>query len=429
MIKNRLFFTSSITRFHKQIVKATDLKKTPNILLSLMLLVAIATSVSCSGDEPVPPTNDDPEEEPETTEFIFGADLSYVNQILDQGGVYLDSGVVESPYKTFAQHGTGLARFRLWHNPTWTKELYGDDGIQLYNDLYDVEKGIQLARSEGMKILLDFHYSDDWADPGNQEIPAAWEDITSIQVLGDSVYNYTLKTLIYLEGRGLLPEYVQIGNETNCGMFISNVPDGFPDCNVCEGGVANFRSVVKRGISAIREVSSTSSINTKIILHVADPSNVNWWFNDVMNNGELTGFDIIGFSYYPIWHNTISLAGLKQNVINFKSTFNKDIMIMETAYPWTNDGADNYNNLFGGNTEIGGYPFSPEGQVAMMTKIAESMIEAGALGMVYWEPAWISSPMVTQWGTGSSWENSAFYDFDGNANSGFDFMTHDYSED
>ncbi len=371
------------------------------------------------------------DEEPvEDDTFYFGADLSYVNQIVDHGGVYKDEGEVRNPYRIFKDHGTNLVRLRLWHNPIWTTEIYDPDGPQQYNDLFDVEKAIDLSKEQGMMVLLDLHYSDFWADPGRQEIPAAWLNIKNINVLKDSVYNYTFKTLKYLNDKGLMPEFVQIGNETNCGMLYEhdeNPVPGFPDCNGCNDQWGNLRTVINSGIQAIRDASAASSIKTKIILHVADPVNISWWFDNVTAGGQVSDFDIIGFSYYPIWHTGVSISQLSDRVAGFKSKYEKDIMILETAYPWTTAGDDSYGNLFGGQAPISGFPYTPQGQLDIMKAIAQELIDGGGIGLVYWEPAWITSDMKDFWNTGSSWENCTFFDFDGNATQGFDFMKHSYN--
>jgi arabinogalactan endo-1,4-beta-galactosidase len=372
----------------------------------LMAFVFINCSEDKGEPEPVNPTADD---------FYYGADLSYVNQIVDHGGIFRDSGVVEPPYKTFKQYGTKLVRFRLWHNPVWTKEVYGAEGTQLYNDIKDVEKSIKSARDQGLEVLLDFHYSDTWADPGKQEIPAAWKEIKSITDLGDSVYNYTFKTLKYLSNKNLLPEFVQVGNETNCGTLYTNAPVGFPACNVCDGNWTNAGIIYNKAIDAIRDVSETSAVKTKVILHVADPKNVEWWFDNMKSKATVTDFDVVGFSYYPLWHNTVSISNLSLSVAAFKAKYKKDVMILETAYPWTTAADDSYNNLFGSQTAISGFPFTKQGQIDMMKELVKEMKEGGGIGVIYWEPAWISSQMKDLWGTGSAWENNAFYDFEGNA--------------
>jgi arabinogalactan endo-1,4-beta-galactosidase len=366
------------------------------------------------------------EQPAETLPFYFGADLSYVNQIIDHQGVYKDDGEIKSPYRIFKAHGANLVRLRLWHDPTWTKQVYGDNGTQLYNDLKDVEKGIRLAKDEGLRVLLDFHYSDSWADPGKQEIPASWKSIKTPSVLNDSVYQYTLKTLQHLNAKGLMPELVQIGNETNCGMLFTDAPQEFPACNVCHGQWQQMGEVVNSAIRAVRTVASSSTTKTKIILHVADPKNLDWWFGNMINNGKVTDFDIMGFSYYPLWHTTVTVNNLSVTVRDMRNKYQRPLIILETAYPWTTESNDDYNNIFGGQTPIIGFPFSKEGQYNMMKALTQAMIDAGGAGVVYWEPAWISSQMKDKWGTGSSWENNAFFDFNGNPIPGIDFMNHAY---
>jgi arabinogalactan endo-1,4-beta-galactosidase len=274
--------------------------------------------------------------------------------------------------------------------------------------------------------LLDFHFSDTWADPGKQYIPAAWKDIVDIDVLKDSVYNYTLKTLQYLQGKNLLPEFVQLGNETNCGMMYSDALPGFPSCNVCNGSWENMGAVLNAGVKAVRDVATTSTIKTKIILHVADPKNVEWWFDNIKSKGKITDFDVVGFSYYPLWHTTVPLDQISNRVLAFKSRYSKMVMILETAYPWTTAAADSYNNHFGNITPLSGFPYSQHGQYDLMVKLTQEVKDGGGDGIFYWEPAWISSPMKDLWGTGSSWENCAFFDFDGNRHKGFDFMKFEY---
>ncbi|HPH47213.1 MAG TPA: glycosyl hydrolase 53 family protein [Chryseolinea sp.] len=381
----------------------------------------ILSLMSCGSNEPDPIV-----EPPIPGDFYFGSDLSYVNQILNHDGVYKDLNIVKDPYQIFKENGNNLVRLRLWHNPAWTKEVYDPAGSQLYNDLKDVEKSITLAKAQGMKVLLDFHYSDEWADPGKQYIPAAWEEIKSITVLKDSVYNYTFKTLQYLNSKGLLPELVQIGNETNCGMFFSEAPTGFPTCNVCDGSWSNMGAVLNAGIKAVRDITATTTIKTKIILHVADPKNVQWWFDNILSQGSVTDFDMVGFSYYPLWHTTVGINDISTSVSGFKSRYLKDVIILETAYPWTTAGDDSYNNQFGPQTPVSGFPFTVQGQYDFMKKLTTEVKDGGGIGVVYWEPAWITSNLKDLWGTGSTWENCAFFDFDGNKIKGIEYMKADF---
>jgi arabinogalactan endo-1,4-beta-galactosidase len=387
------------------------------IQFTLLWMSLFTTLSNCKEDKP---EVSDPLIQPST--FYFGSDLSYANQILDKGGVYKVNNTVKDPYQAFKDMGTTLVRFRLWHTPSWTKNVYDPAGPQMYNDLKDVEKGISKAKAEGMAVLLDIHYSDTWADPGKQEPPSAWKNITGNAILKDSIYQYTSKVINYLKSKSLQPDMVQIGNETNCGMMFSNAPAGFPVSNVCNNQWAASGEIYNSAIKAVRDIST----DIKVILHVADPKNLDWWFGNMTSTGKVTDFDVIGFSYYPIWHTTIGLSQLSGTVKNLKTKYKKDLMILETAYPWTTDADDSYNNIFGGQSPVGGYPFSQQGQRDIMITIVKAMKDAGGMGVVYWEPGWITSNLKDQWGTGSSWENCTFFDYDGNAHAGSEYMKHEY---
>jgi arabinogalactan endo-1,4-beta-galactosidase len=408
------------------------MKAMPRIIISLCIILFICSfcKKADSGNNPNPPADTTSKDTVYTVDkFCMGADLSYVNQILDHSGVYKDSNEVRDPYRIFKEHGANLVRVRLWHTPDWTKTVYTPAGTQMYNDLADAEKTIKKAKDLGMAVNLDFHYSDTWADPAKQNPPKAWVDIKDTATLRDSVYNYTFKVLSYLNSKGLMPEMVQIGNEINQGMLSTNLPTGFPNVNVYspnnkwkEQGV-----MLNAGIRAVRAVAASSAIKSKIILHVADPKNVDWWFTNIISNGKVTDFDVVGFSYYPLWHTTVSFDNLGAQITNFKTKFNRKVMILETAYPWTTSGVDSYSNQFGSETPLTGYPFTMEGQYNFMVALTQKVISAGGSGVMYWEPAWITSQMKDLWGTGSSWENVTFFDFNGNTQKGINFMNYKYS--
>jgi len=351
------------------------------------------------------------------TKFVFGADLSYVNQILEHGGVYKDGGIVKDPYQIFSDHGTNLVRLRLWYNPAWTKTVYGKEGIKLYNDLEDVRVAIRRAKEAGMAVNLDFHYSDTWADPQKQVIPEAWKGL-GYAVLKDSVYQYTYRVLKSLNADGLMPEMVQIGNEINPGMLL-------PVGSYLDNGWGQLGGLINSGIKAVRDVSKESEVRTLIILHVAQPENVEFWFRGATTLGEVNDFDIIGLSYYSKWSD-IQMAQLSGYIRDFRETFGKTVMVVETAYPWTGNGADSYGNIFGNNDAEPGYPLTPEGQYKYLVELTQAIKDGGGMGIMVWEPAWITSQAKDLWGTGSAWENCTFFDFDGNVNRGIDYMTHTF---
>jgi arabinogalactan endo-1,4-beta-galactosidase len=191
---------------------------------------------------------------------------------------------------------------------------------------------------------------------------------------------------------------------------------GFPTCNVCNGDWQRMGIVVNSAIDAVRDAAASSTIKPKIILHVADPKNVEWWFDNLTDatKGNVKDFDIIGFSFYPLWHTDVQVPQLSDNVSRFKSRYGKPVMILEVAYPWTAGSADSYNNQFGSQTPIDGYPFTQQGQLDLMTKITQELLDGGGTGVL--------------WGQGSSWENTTLFDFDGNAIQGMGYMTTTYKK-
>ena len=127
-----------------------------------------------------------------------------------------------------------------------------------------------------------------------------------------------------------------------------------------------------------------------------------------------------------MWHTTIAYYNITTIVADAKVKYNKDVMILEFAYPWTKENADSYGNLFGNQDPVSGFPYTLEGQKDLLIDFTQQMVTIGLSGIIYWEPAWITSQMKDLWGTGSSWENCTFFDFDGNALPAFDYMTYRY---
>jgi arabinogalactan endo-1,4-beta-galactosidase len=349
------------------------------------------------------------------TQFIMGSDLSYANVMEEYGAKYKDSNSVKDVYEIFKNHGNNLVRIRLWHNPQWQIAV---NGSIKYSNLKDVEKSIKRAKEKGMAVLLDFHYSDDWADPARQDIPVAWKG-SNINVMKDSLYNYTLHTLMYLSSKNLTPEYVQIGNENNEGML-------WPTGKVINNDFNNFGGFLKSGINAVRKFSETSDIKPKIILHVAQLQNAEWWADGVINKAGVTDFDMIGLSHYFKWSEVKTMTEIKSIIASLYSKYKKDIVIVETAFPWTNQNADSYQNIFSGTESPLGYTVSKDDQLRYMKDLTQTVIDGGGKGIIYWEPSWISTTFKDRWGSGSSWENNAFFDFNGNVLPAIDYMNAEY---
>lgn len=381
-----------------------------HIIFPVALLVF---SASCSTKAPPLP----PVPNYAWDEINMGVDLSYVNQLEDNGAVFRDSGKQMDPFVIFKNHGANTVRVRLWHSPDWYLPLTGG---KRYSDLADVEKTIRRAKAAGMAVSLDIHYSDDWADPQKQETPKAWAGLPLL-TLRDSVYNYTRSVLNYLAARNLTPEMIQIGNETNPGMC-------FPEGKVVNGSFVAFGELLKSGIRAVRDFSTTSTIKPKVMIHVAQLQDAGWWTKGVIEQAGVTDFDILGISHYSKWSKVNTWTAITDTIRKLVTAYNKPVIIVETAYPFTAASKDSYNNLFGPSDSVAGYPLSPDGQLNYMKDLMQAILNGGGKGLQYWEPAWISSPMKDRWGTGSSWENNALFDFDGNALKGMGYMNAGYKK-
>lgn len=341
----------------------------------------------------------------EKNKLYLGADLSYVNEIEDCGAYYQNEGKKVDPYVLFKEKGCNLVRIRLWHDPVATP----------YSNFEDVKKSIKRAKDEGMEVLLDFHYSDTWADPGHQQIPKAWAGITDTKVLGDSVYNYTRNTLLKLDKANLLPEMVQVGNETNSEIL---QPGEKPKDSI---DWKRNGHLLNRGIAAVRELSKEKGKDIAIMLHIAQPENALKWFKEAKENN-ITDYDWIGLSYYPLW-SEYKFDRLPEAIDRLITTYNKKLMIVETSYPYTMNEVDKAGNILNEKALIEGYPATPQGQKDYMLELVKLTIKGGGSGVVYWEPAWVTSTCKTLWGEGSHWDNATFFD-SGNNNEAlpaFDF--------
>lgn len=338
--------------------------------------------------------------------LYLGADLSYVNEMDDCGAVYRDRGRQVDPFELMAARGGNLVRVRLWNDPIWTR----------YSNFADVERTIRRARAAHLQVLLDFHYSDDWADGDKQRAPAAWAGLDT-QAQARALHDFTLDTLRRLHAHGLMPEMVQVGNETNpelVGGEIARPIDW-----------ARNALLLNAGISAVREVGRETGTRPKVMLHIAQPENIEPWFDAATLAGVLD-YDLIGISYYSKWsHRTIAQLG--ETIARARARYHADVILVETAYPFTNDGEDAAANLLGPDTLIPGYPATPEGQRRYLVDITQMVVDHGGIGVVYWEPAWISTRCRTRWGTGSNWENAAWFSLRGHdALPAMDFLGRTY---
>lgn len=377
----------------------------------LVVMMGPLIGMSCSSDTSTNGDSINTTAHPEDVDFYKGADLSYVNEMEDCGGVYKDeNGTQKDPYQIFHQAGTNLARFRLWHNPDWTD----------YSTFEDVKRSIVRAKTQNFEILLDFHYSDTWADPGKQQIPAAWiQHIDDTEILGQLLYDYTFETLVELSNENLTPDIVQVGNEINAMIL----QDGDLEWPI---DWERNSALINKGIEAVRDFSAQNNTNVEVMLHIAQPENALWWFEQATNSG-ITDFDWIGLSYYPQWSD-YNLSDVDEAFSTLINTYNKKLMVVETAYPFTLENKDAANNIMGADALIEGFPATEQGQLDYLTALSQSIIDSGGQGLIYWEPAWISTTCSTLWGQGSHWDNATLFDHDNDANLGMEFYNLEFSE-
>jgi arabinogalactan endo-1,4-beta-galactosidase len=341
----------------------------------------------------------------------FGADLSFANEMDDCGAVYRENGQPRDVYSLFKEHGANLIRIRIWNDASWTN----------YSNLADVKKSIARAHAQGLQVLLDFHYSDDWADGDKQIVPAAWAKITDQAALAQALYQYTYDTLVALDHDGLMPDMVQVGNEIN--REILGRADWLKDRPI---DWQRNAQLLNAAIRAVRDAGAKSAIKPKAMIHIAQPENVEPWFAAATASG-VTGFDVIGISYYKKWSKE-SMAELGATIKRLTLAYPKsEVMVVETGYPWTTSWADNTNNQLGDDSIDPAYPATPEGQARYLIDLSQTVIASGGVGVVYWAPDWVSTRCTTRWGRGSAWENATFFDFHGNVLPGIDFMRHSYT--
>jgi len=309
-------------------------------------------------------------------DFAVGADLSFLKQAEEHGIVFKDGGVAKPGLQIFKDHGYNWVRLRLFNAPT-----------QLPNNLEYTIALAQDAKKLGYKFLLDFHYSDTWADPQKQIMPKAWEG-KSHKELVTAVFEYTRDSIAAFRDAGVLPEMVQIGNEVRPGML-------WPDGKVPDHW-KNFTELLKSGIKGVDAGRGTNGM-PRIMIHFdkgGEWQASKYFFDHLKAFG--VKYDVIGLSYYPWWHG--SLLDLRGNLNYLARTYHKDIVLAEVAYNWRPSEYREVAPLFAE---------SPEGQREFLdevTHIALSVPDERCIGVFWWEPA-----------VEGRLRSRGFFDDDGNA--------------
>jgi arabinogalactan endo-1,4-beta-galactosidase len=329
---------------------------------------------------------------------MLGADVSSLQRSLDLGARYYDAGgTAADPYDILRSAGANYLRLRVWNNPA-----------SGYNNKAKVLQQARAIKAKGFKLLVDFHYSDTWADPGKQYPPAAWSS-HSLDQLRKDVYDYTYDVCTALKSQGTTPDGVQIGNEINTGML-------WPKGKVTNNDFAPLASLLKEGYNATKACDGA----TQVMIHTADAdsrSNARWFYDGIAARG--VRWDITALSYYCMWHGT--LANLYDVITDMRARYSRPVVIAETAYMFTTADADSERNAISGTTTCDGQPASWEGQATQFSWVQNTARNAGAIGVFYWEPTWYAvkgngwDPADIN-GTGDGWDNMAIFDWSGRVN-------------
>ncbi len=346
--------------------------------------------------------------------FIKGMDVSMVKELEEHGAAYYLNGKKKDLFEILKESGVNLVRLRLWNDP------YSESGVAYGGGTNDLETTVELAKrvvGNGLEFMLDFHYSDFWADPAKQVKPKAWANLSGAN-LQAVVYQFTKETLLRLKAEGIMPGSVQVGNEITNGLLW---PDGKTE------NIETMAMLLKAGIRAVKEVDK----EIKILLHLdfgTDNKMYREWFTKIVPYQ--LDFDIIGMSYYPYWNG--SMESLVENMNDISQTFGKDVLVAETAIGYTTDPLGCQGVVFSEELEKEtGYPATAAGQEHFLKDLFDhvrSVKEQRGIGVLYWEPAWLPIPECA-WANdigceymndlaeaGNSWANQALFDADGNAN-------------
>lgn len=347
-------------------------------------------------------------------DMIKGMDVSMIRELEANGASYYRNGKKEDLFELLKTCGVNMVRLRIWPDP------YDENGNPYGGGMNDLETTAALAGrtvEHGMDFMVDFHYSDFWADPGKQVKPKAWENLSG-SALETAVYLHTSETLKALKNKKLIPAMVQVGNEITKGLLWL---DGYVD------QTESMAALLKAGIRGVREECP----GAKIVLHLdfgTDNRMYRRWF-DAVRPYELD-FDVIGMSYYPHWNGSIQL--LLENMNDMAVRYGKEVIVAETSIGYTTDTLGCKGIVFTEEQEkAAGYPATPEGQEAFLRDLyaaVRNVQNEKGIGVFYWEPAWLPIPgctwanksgslyMKDQVEAGNAMANMALFDAAGNAN-------------
>ena len=334
-------------------------------------------------------------------DFILGMDASCVPALEKSGVKYYDhEGAEKDVYRILAENGVNYIRVRIWNDP------YDADGNGYGGGNCDISNAVAIGKRAaecGMKLLVNFHYSDFWADPAKQMVPKAWRGM-DIESKCSALYDYTKQSLQTLLDAGVDIGMVQIGNETNgalCGE---------------SGNWENICRLLSAGARAVREICPEAMV----AVHFANPEKSGTYeFYAKQLADQQVDYDVFASSYYPFWHG--SQENLSQLLSKIATTYDKKVMVAETSYAYTAEDTDWSGNTIGAGSEVQGYDFSVQGQADLVRDVIDLVANKtkNGIGVFYWEGTWISAggrdweENSARWETyGSGWASSYAAEYD-----------------
>lgn len=335
-------------------------------------------------------------------DFIRGMDASSVLVNENSGAFYYNyEGEEQDVFMTLAQSGVNYIRLRVWNDP------YDENGNGYGGGNNDVATAIELGKRAtryGMKVCIDFHYSDFWADPKRQHAPKAWEGMSGDEKC-DALYEFTKESLTEILDAGVDVGMIQIGNEINNGMSGETL-------------TPVVMKLLNAGSLAVREISEAYGRDIQIAVHytnIEDADGIDHIALNLSNYG--VDYDIFGLSYYPFWDGTNENMQIVAK--NIQEKYGKKVVIAETSYCYTSeDGDGSANSLVGIDDLVDGYAATVQSQAAMIRDICAAANEVGVIGIFYWEGTWIPVGPATAdnssiWEEfGSGWASSYAADYD-----------------
>lgn len=383
---------------------------------AIMLCAGGAFTVNAAEEEPVKADVSVKAIQGLSDDFIGGMDVSSMLSLEESGVTFKNAnGEVEDLFTLLKESGVNYVRLRVWNDPfTADGQGYGSGNVNADRALTMAKR----ATAAGLKVLVDFHYSDFWADPSKQQVPKAWKSFEGdADKTADTVYDYTKQTLTTFKQAGVDVGMVQVGNETTAKIAGISGWDG-------------MSKVFSAGSKAIREVLPEA----KVVIHFTNPEKAGTYatYAKQLSNHNVD-YDVFASSYYPFWHGTTeNLTSVLKNVA---STYKKDVMVAETSWAYTLDDGDDDSNTVPSKVtadNLKKYDISPQGQADEIRAVAEAVNNIGdndgdgendGLGVFYWEPAWVpvgtggkdNAELVDTWNKyGGGWATEAAGEYDPN---------------